>query len=235
VEGEIIKDPAHVAQILRKIQDSHSLLTITVPGKNEPYQSAILEINPKKQYVVLDELTPARGHKRLLEIGELVARTKLKGIDVRFSTSLESYNVKDGIAAYRLKFPDEIVHMQKRQSFRISLGLGTNIPLLLKREDGTRLMGRVINISETGVGASIESDTVLELAEILPWCEIALSDDEVISSKLEIRFLKLDRESGVQKIGGRFLDMSGMQKRLLARKITDLQRDMMKRLPKDNL
>lgn len=235
MDGEIIRNPAQIAQVLRKVQDARSLLVVTLPGENIPYQSAILEIDPDTGYLVLDEITPIQGHKKFLQTGKLVANTKMKGVDIRFTAELDSVLQDTRFTTYRMRFPAELLYMQKRQSFRINLGITSNIAVTLHREDGSRLQGKVVNLSETGEGATVGGNEKFRIAELIPVCEIELPNDEIIQSKLEIRFISQGKQGESVRIGGRFLEMPGIQQRLLARVLLDLQRDMMRRLPKDSL
>ena len=235
MDGEIFTNPAQIAQVLQRVQDARSLLFISFPGENIPYQSAILEINPDKEYLLLDEITPARGHKKFLESGTLIANTKIKGVDIRFDVQLDQELMESGIAMYKVHFPKRLVYMQKRQSYRINLGITSKISISLQTGDGTILQGKVLNISETGVGANIDARLRLKIGDQIPLCELEIPDNETIQSKLEIRFVEPDKSSRLVRIGGRFLGISGIQQRQLARVLLDLQRDMMRRLPKDSL
>ena len=80
-ENEKISQPAQIAGLLRRVHEERALLNISVPGSDDQYTSMVLEVNPAKGWMLLDELHPAEGHGRFLATKKFHAHTRLKGVD----------------------------------------------------------------------------------------------------------------------------------------------------------
>ena len=234
-QGDKITDRTLAAAILKRIIDCRALLTVTLPGMSAVYNSAILEINSEQGYLLLDELNPKEGHDKLLELKKLSAMASVKGVEIRFTTTLEKVSLESGISLYQVRFPDIVWYYQKRQNFRITIELGLHIPVQFKLKSGDLIHARLIDISETGIRACTEAYIELEIGAEIPGCEITLPDGTNISSKFELRFKKFNKKDNTLTIGGRFTDFPKASQRELSRKVSAMQRDMMKRLPKGQL
>ena len=234
-QGDKITDRTLAAGILKRIIDRRALLTVTLPGISTVYNSSILEINSEQGYLLLDELNPKEGHEKLLELKKLSAMASVKGVEMRFTTTLEKVGKESGISLYRVGFPDIVWHHQKRQNFRITIEPGLHIPIKFKLKNGQLVRARLIDISETGIRALMETPVELEIGAEIPICEVALPDGTNISSKFELRFNKFNKKDNTLIIGGRFINLPRANQRELSRKVSAMQRDMMKRLPKDQL
>ncbi len=233
LNGETITNPIESARLLNKVRDKHSLIQISMPGVPEIFFSAILSINPDSEYILLDEINTKHGHELLLIHKKMHVVTKINGIEIRFSANLIDINNQHGSAVYKIAYPESIQYLQKRQNYRINIGLGIKIPIKLKREDGIPVYGHMINLSETGAGIELDSPCPVQKAEILPYCELRIHEDDIIKCQLEIRYINDNNSKHIQRIGGQFIGLDGTQQRILSKLVIELQRDLMKRLPKD--
>ena len=234
MNGEKITSLRESARLLDKVRKQRSLIQVSIPGVPEIFFSFIIDINLDEQYILLDELNTRRGHELLLLHRKLNIHSKVNGIGVQFTTSLISARDEDGIPAYKIEYPKKVLYFQKRQNYRINLGLGVNIPIKLKRDDGTPMYGKIFNLSETGAGIALEAPCTVQFSEILPYCEIRLSEDQEIICQLEIRYANTDSKESGHRLGGKFIGLSGEHQRELSKTVINLQRDMMRHLPKSD-
>jgi c-di-GMP-binding flagellar brake protein YcgR len=230
---ERITDHKQVANLLRRIMDHHSLLTVTLADSAEAYNSAILDLDDHHRFLTLDELKPLSGHERLLQQAHLRVRTAVHGVEVRFGTSLRHAVKESGIWMYRVELPREVLYRQRRSSYRIRIGMGSGVTVELQKNGRELVEARVLDMSETGLGIQTDSGIRLNLGDRLP-CTLGLPDGRPIHCELEIRYLREALQArDMLHFGGHFLDMQPVERTTLARVITDLQRDMIRRLPKD--
>jgi len=204
-----------------------------MPGVPEIFFSAILSVNPNQNYILLDEINSPHGHELLLIHKKFNILTKIDGIELQFSGNLINATEKNGIAIYKIEFPESVLYLQKRQSFRINIGLGTSIPIKLKREDGIPVYGRIINLSETGAGIMLDTPCSIQISDIFPHCELRISEELTIKCQLEVCYISTDKTNDPQRVGGQFIGLDGSQQRELRKLVLKLQRDLMKRLPKN--
>ena len=228
-QGDIIRDPQIITSLLRRIVEQRALLRVTVPGGRASYNSAILRMDPEQDLLILDELNPRRGHERLLKVGRLQASAQVQGIETRFSGGLEEVGDASGIAFYRLRFPKEVLYLQRRASFRVRIAMATPLAAVLER-DGDALRGRVIDLSEGGIGVEFSQHVIVHPGEIVA-CRMRLPDGQQMGCKLEIRHVMAFQEQSKVRIGGRFVELDPQRRRMLARLTANLQRALIRKQP----
>jgi c-di-GMP-binding flagellar brake protein YcgR len=163
-EGEYITDPMQIAALLKKVKDSRTLIQVTLPGQATEYNSALLNIHPDEGYLLLDELTPAQGHRLLTPQSTLTTTIRLRGVEMRFTSTILEIGGQAGIAFYRVVFPQRLFYRQRRSNYRVKLGMGLLIPFNIAREDGKPYEGRLDDISLGGLGAELKHLTPFDAA-----------------------------------------------------------------------
>lgn len=231
--GETIRDPQIIAGLLRRILEQRALLRVTVPGVRGSFNSAILRMHPDQNLLVLDELNPRAGHQRLLEIRNLNAAAQVQGIETRFGGAVEEIGTDSGIAFYCLAFPTEVLYAQRRTSFRVRVAMTTPVAVVFERPGGNALRGRIVDLSEGGMGVEFTQHVSLHPGEILP-CQMRLPDGQQVGCKLEIRHSNCHgAEQNKVHVGGRFVELQPQRRKALARLVADLQRTMIRKQPRD--
>jgi c-di-GMP-binding flagellar brake protein YcgR len=233
--GDKVTDISRTTGILKRIVEHRTLLTVTFPKKSGTYNSAILEVHPDQQYLLLDELNPKEGHTQFLASKTVNIRASVKGVETRFSAQLQDVIHENGIYAYKVAFPREVWHLQRRQRFRVSIGVGKRIAVQMKTKEGTILNATMQNISASGMGMVISSDIRLARGTIIPECTFTLAGGDRITCQLEIRYSSTQMQPDGIYAGGRFYNLSRAEQRLISKQITRIQRDLIQTLPRDQL
>lgn len=234
-QGDKVTNATLVNGILRRAMDQRALLTITIPDTRGAFNSAILEIDGNAQFLLLDELNPKEGHYKFIAAKRLNARAMVKGVEIRFSTSLQETLNESGIACYRVNFPAAVWQLQRRQSFRVTIGLSRQVPVQLQAKDGSHIKALIHNISASGIGMLLPDDTHLEKGTILPHCIFNLGDGCHIDTQIEIRYSGTRNHTQGVYAGARFYNMDKADKRTLSRQVAKLQRELIQTLPRDQL
>ena len=229
-QGDTIRDPQIIASLLRRIIEQRALVRVTVPGGRASYNSAILRMDPEQDLLILDELNPRIGHERLLEVGRLHASAQVQGIETRFSGALEEVGNSAGIAFYRLRFPKDVLYLQRRTSFRVRISTTTPVAAMFER-DGDSLRGRVLDLSEGGMGVEFSRHVTLHPGEIVP-CRMRLPNGQQVGCKLEVRHVIGSQDQGKIRIGGRFVELHPQRRKMLSRLVAELQRTMIRKQPR---
>lgn len=227
-QGDIIRDPQIISSLLRRIADQRALLRVTVPGFRSNYNSAILRMDPEQDLLILDELNPRKGHERLLEIRRLNASATVQGVETRFSGTLEEVGESSGIAFYRLPFPQEVLYVQRRTSFRVKVSMTAPVAAVFERGDGNALRGRILDLSEGGMGVEFSQSVSLQPGEIVP-CQMRLPNGRQVGCKLEVRHCSASDDQARVRVGGRFVELHPQRRKVLSRLVADLQRELIRR------
>lgn len=231
---EKITNAGYIASLLKRVQESRALLSVTVAGSDEIYNSAVIAVDPAEHYLLLDELNPPDGHARFLQSGRLHAHTRMQGVDVSFAGTLLEARDDKGIAMYKIALPAVVNYRQRRASFRAHVGAGLAVPVALSDADTERLDGVLCDISAGGIGARVKDKASTHLAQggTFSDCHITLPHGETVHCALEVRFVAADANHRTLRFGGRFVDLDRMQAKLVEQFIAALEREHMRKRPK---
>lgn len=231
--GEKITDPAQIARLLKRLMESRALLAATIPGVNAIYNSVILGVLPEEGYLLLDELNPEDGHKHVINAAKFHCFTRHRGVEIHFASHVLEVGQEAQGAFYRVAFPETVDYKQRRQSYRVRIWLSQNVSVTIENDEAQRLTGRVYDISAGGLGAYVDRNTRFSVGQVLPSCTIQLPDNKQISSAIEIRYAKLDEQTGELRIGARFLNLSRTERNTIGKFIAALEREMLRKRPRD--
>ena len=171
--GYQIRTPANMLPLLTQALRTRLLFDVSIPTSETHYTTALLGIYRDHGFLVMDELTPRVGHKKLLKQRRMTLTGKLDGVPLRFSTRLIESREQKGMAFYKVEIPESLFYMQRRQEFRIAV-TEARIPFQAQRDDGSQeiLKGYVYDLSRNGMGLNLEGEVALERDEILKNCVI---------------------------------------------------------------
>jgi len=227
VDSEEISDSGRIARLLNNLSRHYSPLTIEIPGYNIRYSSCIIEVD--KPYILLDQLMPTSGHDKLMAERELQATGKLDGVDIKFSTTLVRADIQKSILTYYLKLPEILHYQQRRQAYRVRIPMSRQLRVLIDNNDNTMTAGVLHDLSHGGVGKIIpEEQNKLQQGNHYE-CVIQLPSGEWLYCTVEMRYLKKTHSRKQQLIGAKFIDLSKVQKRLIARCISELELEEVRR------
>ena len=114
-----ITSRGEIARLLKRIQQARSLLTVTLADHGKPYTSSVLDIDTQAGCLLLDELSPAEGHRSLHPGSELRVFGRIDGIELSFSTGITTIDRNADIAFYKSTLPDEVRYNQRREFHRV--------------------------------------------------------------------------------------------------------------------
>jgi c-di-GMP-binding flagellar brake protein YcgR len=176
----------------------------------------------------MDEITPRKGHEKLLQHKALKAYALLKGVKVHFSVELRKTDSKDGIHYYVFSYPDFVYYAQQRTHYRVHVPGAKQKAVRLSKANG-----RLVDLSLGGVGALFPNDSEIQEGEILSNVEIQLPDGSILYCDLEICHVVPLEAQKQSRVGARFVNVPRDQQRRLQRCITSLEREELRTLPKD--
>lgn len=211
---------------------NHVLFNLKFSGLESRFSTALVGIYDEHGFVVLDELTPEEGNGLLKIRQQATLSGRLSGVLLTFTTRLIEAREKNGIAYYKVMFPEAVKHRQQRKSPRVPTN-GAGIPFHALRGKGNHQMlrGYVTDLSKKGVGlVLIEDDVSLQRGEILPSCIIDIPDLGEVTFSLEISFSSRDSREPITRIGGRFRDIDARSLQRVRRQIDKMEQVRQRRL-----
>lgn len=225
---EKISDPTRMTGLLQRALADRALLAVSQPGSTEAYNSALLEVRPERGYLELDEFKPRPAQSQAL--GKLHVSTRLNGVEISFVTRVESVGERDGIALYRVRYPTSLNYLQRRAHYRARVGTVRTIPVTLLLDGGQRIVGRLRDISSSGIGVSFPPDLPDSIADsrYAQDCSIALPTGETIDCLIEVCFVNHSLQDNARIVGARFVRMGPLQQNAVAKFVCAVDRECMK-------
>jgi c-di-GMP-binding flagellar brake protein YcgR len=222
---------AQITGLLRRLMDAHALVHITLPGENEYWLSAVIDVHAQDGYLLLDELTPHDGNARMAQARRVIVSAQVQGVDISFTSQLLGQGTSDGLVYYRLAFPEQVRYWQRRASYRARVGAASVIPVMMQRADRATLQGELFDISSGGVGTRHKKSEgiVPMLGEVWEHCQLHLPDGQDIVCALEIRFIGRGEQSASLRLGGRFVDITRPQLKQVENFVAALERERLRK------
>lgn len=217
-----------IISLLRRLRDQRVLLSASVPGHPGVFNTLLLEVDPDRKLILLDELNPRAGHELVMQTRELRIHCQSQGIELGFACTVEVGQGRSGISFYRAALPDSISYLQRRGSYRVRVGLDLAVPLQLPVAPDTTIEGELYDLSMGGLGAHLETELRLERGQVLS-CILNLPKAEPFPVEIEIRYVRSDDAKPSQRIGASFRNLQPSQQTVLRRLVTQLEREMLRR------
>lgn len=211
--------------LLTRVCMQHSLLKICIGETDAAFTSAILEVVPEQRYLVLDELTPEHGHKRLLNEPNIRVSTLLDGLPLSFRTRVTQIGDTDGLPYYRVPFPSNVCYAQRRQEHRVPVPANRAMAVSFFINESTEIKGDLRDLSPSGFCARITTlNLESEFAGAIGFCRIGLSP--TLELTVEAQLCHLDNAPGrqVPRIGVRFVEMTPETRRHIEQHVAELDR-----------
>jgi c-di-GMP-binding flagellar brake protein YcgR len=222
--SERITGSAQIARILQRLKDGHCLLRATIPGVTGAFNSAILRVYGKRELLILDELNPHAGHEALLQSGRCNVSCRLHGVEYRFTCVLQRAEEQRGIAYYFVAMPQVLLHIQRRNHYRVPVGSDAGIGLNLPFLDEEQAQASLCDLSASGLGMQFIVPSPPDRGDILPDCSLIMPDDSLIRTKVEVRFVYTRDRLAPTRVGAQFLGLDRKTRDQLATLIKQLER-----------
>lgn len=228
--GHTVTDPYQINYLLGQAYHSHTLLNASFAGQKQQFTTALLGIYQEHGFLVLDELTPERGHKLFLKQQEIDLFGRIEGVELRFKTELIEAKEKGGVAFYKAKMPEKLFHLQRRLDHRVKAG-GARISFQAYLSDGAQLLrGYVYDLSRKGVGLIVEDEVTINLGDKLEGCKIVLPEEGDALFSLEVRFSSRNNQRKITRIGGCFLEVDPESLQKIRKAINIMERNRAQRM-----
>ncbi|MBL1140451.1 MAG: hypothetical protein HND53_00280 [Proteobacteria bacterium] len=238
LESIKLKTNDDIHHLLRKINAKHSLLSVTIGSSEQFYGSTIIEINNDENYLVIDELYPDEGHKKI-EVGtKLSFNTQYSGAFVNFTGTIEAIGENDKAAYYKINIPKEVEYHQRRTTYRIATSVNETIPVNLVNEDEILIKAELRDLSHGGLCLrlnSIPPHISIKSGDYIPTCLIQFDENRKILSSLNICYVEQHVETGILRAGAEFAQMSKTDQRELEHLIATLERAIIQKIKRTDI
>lgn len=227
-----VSDPASIIALLKRAQEAHTLLSVTLADDIRLYNSALLGIMPGDNTIELDELHRKEGHNQIAPGSTLHIMTRLHGVEIRFHVRTKSITLSDGIAIYRCTLPAQVQHLQRRAYYRARSARAQHIRVDLQLTAHDVVDGELVNLSVGGLAVRCKGLDGRTLAEgmQLTDCLVPLPGlHKPLMCTLVLRNLHDEKQRGYLHLGFAFIDLDIRQQQQIERAVATLDRQNRKR------
>ena len=226
---ERVTDRQRLVGLLEGMRASRVLLSARVDEREATYNTALLKLDPGIGAIYLDELSPKKGHEAIRTGSTLRLVGVFNGVPTHFTTLVLGIGIKKGIAFYRAAFPEGLDYQQRRVSYRAYVGRALNLLVNLVAEDGREMTGRLLDISQGGLGVHLPRGSSVRVLDMFRIEALELPGQDPISCTAQIRYTLQEPVEHVLRAGARFVDMHPRDRRALVRAILAIEREQIRR------
>ncbi|MCF6355978.1 MAG: flagellar brake protein [Candidatus Polarisedimenticolaceae bacterium] len=224
----LVTKKSEIVALLSQAHKKKAFLTLQPGSQDQFFTTAILGVYPDHGLMVLDELSPAVGHKQFLQEKQAKVTGRIDGVELRFETHLVGEGSKSGIAFYKVAMPTALYFRQQRQTYRVSLK-GVGVPFYSLGGATPSIRGTLRDLSLGGVGVMTDCNVSLSRGDTLELCAITLPDKGDIKFTLIIDSVHDNVRGGGMSFGGHFCKLSAADRNKMRKYIAEAQRKYAKR------
>lgn len=235
----LVKNPKQILLHLKTLANEKCLIAANF-GENHSFLTVIMDINEKKQIIIIDCGPKEYLNKELLSLGIVNCKAEHNGIKVLFEGRSIKKAGKLGQTALSINIPESIYWIQRRQFYRVRSPLSKNsyctIPFPQTKADTTvenkTLNFQLFDLSASGFSILSDSD---ELAQrLLPSaefnnCQLVLdnADKHSISFIVRSKFaINPNKPNKNQRIGCEFVSTPPNAEAAFLRYMQEIEREI---------
>jgi c-di-GMP-binding flagellar brake protein YcgR len=227
LERFLVDERLEIVATLKRLLAAREPLSVHWDGNDSFALTALLAVNPDFEELVLDCLGDARANQRLLQSEELSIVATMDGVKIQFSAPRAETTVFEGRPALRVRLPNLMLRLQRREAYRVRAPLSCELALEV---DGRLcvLELRVADLSLGGIALVTDRDYLNVMpGKLIDNCRVGLGGIGTLATRLEVRNVMESRgKSGARqlRLGCRFVNLPGTMETLVARYIANLER-----------
>lgn len=214
-----LNSDAHADLVLQRMRRDRETLVVIPGGHGEEYRSLVLEVRRGEGWLIIDELQPDLGNRRLEEGLPFFAIGRAEKIYAGFQGELLERLSWQGYGALRIAFPRAVFYLQRREFFRVPVSLGDVGAVELVRRGAAPVPASCLDISASGMRVTLPLDEVtLHAGERLQAVRFTLQE-MYMEMEAEVRYVEAAGrlpQRRLRQVGLRFLEVSpGLSERIL--------------------
>lgn len=225
----MITDPPIMHGLLQRVVDERAPLSIVLPGVDMPFDSLLLSVDSSLDALVIDELNPISGHRRMQPNLLLRIGTRLDGVELRFRTRVAAIDRDSNISAYLLDFPTELDYRERRNNYRVKIPptapLTWEVPV--RGNPARTTMLKVVDLSLGGIGLAPRHPHSVKVLDVTTG--VLAMPDGPLTVTAKIRYLRSRAYGATEdRAGGEFIGIGPAETRRISHFAAELQRPMLR-------
>jgi c-di-GMP-binding flagellar brake protein YcgR len=221
-----------IIAVLRQILEEGVLITAYCEGSADFAVTAMLGLKPEFEEVVFDNASDPAAQRRLMAADSLTFVCFLAQVKVQFRTRPAEATTFEGKPAFRVRLPDALLRLQRREAFRVRTPLTKPAHCLVPySEDGKQYEKlRMLDVSVGGMGLLTYPEKFdLTIGEIVDSCFLELPGIGSIAAGIRVQHVEgLPRDERARRVGCEFVNLAPQSRLMLQRYVNLLDAESRK-------
>lgn len=218
-EGRITYSSSEIISVLESFAAHRIPITSYMHAAEQSFVSRIRHVDPQGQYIVIDASPSDKANAALLDRPRCTFFLTTAGSHVEFVAADPQAISHENVSAIRLKFPEVLVNLDKRNHIRAELSPQIFLHCEADADGVLSFDGRISDISRGGIGFLVYDPSItLEPGTVLRGCRIEPTARKPLIVDLEVRYSELVTLSDgkrVMRSGCQFIDAPQSLKRFV--------------------
>ena len=228
----LFRSQIEIRGVLEALAERHVTISADIEndrGEELLFLTRLLHVDPAGQFIVIACNRDKRANQALITCPAPVLHANLDNAHIEFAASAPVDVMFRGVAAIRLRFPDALLRLRRREHLR--LHLPPSVPLRCVADSGgfTPFEARITDISVGGMGAMIyDVGITLPAGTVLKACKIVHPRGDAVVADMEVRYsvrVMLPDGEWAHRSGFRFLGEPPGLAELIKIFVLDLDRE----------
>lgn len=213
-EQYLVENRIGILQRLRQLAKHNCMISATFNGGSQTINTQIIAVIRDMDLIALDYGPSESINQQLLNADRIIFKGEWEGIDVQFTATSITKAKYEGDPVFAIPIPDNILWIQRRETYRVRTPLGSPAHIEFETEDGVTKKHTVLDISAGGLAIEdqhykLNFDTGILLENV----RLTLPEHGVAEITLEVRnrfAINRNDNSAGQRLGCAFhqLNMS---------------------------
>lgn len=219
-----------VIGLLRQLIENGVLTNVYHDPAGKFFLTALLAVNPDFEELVVDAAPDEDVQRRVLESHRLTFVAFVSGVKLQFEAARAEATTFDGRPALRVRLPERVIRMQRREFFRVRPLAGRPVTCRINDlPDEADTTWQVLDISGGGLALACRGDKVpfvlgMELAD----CEIDFAGGAKIAAGLRVCSIGPSPREGEERIGLEFVHIAPQARLVLQRYVNQVEAEQRK-------
>jgi len=211
-EDFTIHGTGNVIQKMRMLQKGRRIVTAYFDEGRQSLMTAIIDILPEKNLLLLDYGPDDQINKQLLSSQKIIFKANLNGVTAQFSTRGLQKATYQKQTVFACPLPEQLLWIQRRDTYRVRTQYNPHVTIVLTFDDGQKNKYQVLDISAGGLSVEDkEMDEEFALGKVFHSCILELAEFGDGSVSIEVRDhlpIRRDQPSAGRRVGFMFHKMA---------------------------
>lgn len=225
----VVEQHNEIVYIFRSLIEKGDLVSASFDHGKSVMLTVIVGVDPIRELAFLDVGSIEAQNQKILQSEKIIFVTSHDKVKIQFATDKIEKTIFDGRDAFKIKLPDSLIRLQRREYYRLHLPGFSPLKCAIPMNDSFT-MTEVVDISLGGIKITLPpTETPFEPGTILAGCTMELPEIGSINADLKIcNIAEFTLKSGLKnhRAGCSFINLSQKMQSMIQRFLIQVERKL---------